>query len=315
LGVPITATLNYKVYYEGIITKLKEKTGQLNMSFASGPQRLQTILRCIIPGITYAFPVMPIGLLELNRCDAILAKCAKQAFKLPSRSPNRMVHLAKLDGGLGIPSLRVQYHQLNLAALVKSLNDEGTLGLVTRSLLRHQLRALQGLQPTEVPAAEARYFRLCKQLALANEIGVHMTMHGSPFVHEVSPLVKMMREITYDPMALGLREAIPARVYTSLMQLGITSLGDLTHEKGTHMISTTDLARKYGSKVSNKHKQALNILTTLVNEPAPDGVTMPSCGVLPLEKHTRKINRRQLAMELAAEVALAPMSKASEVLR
>jgi hypothetical protein len=92
-----------------------------------------------------------------------------------------MVHLAKLYGGLGIPSLRVQYHLLNLAALVKSLNDEGTLGLVTRSLLRHQLRALQGLQPNEVPA-EARYFRLCKQLALANEIGVHITMHGSPFV-------------------------------------------------------------------------------------------------------------------------------------
>jgi hypothetical protein len=100
-------------------------------------------------------------------------------------------------------------------------------------------------------------------------------------------------------MALGLREAIPARVYRSLMHLGITSLGDLTHEKGTHMISTTDLARKYGSKVSNKHKQALNILTTLFNEPAPDGVTMPSCGVLPLEKHKRKINRQQLAMELA----------------
>jgi hypothetical protein len=42
---------------------------------------------------------------------------------------------------------------------------------------------------------------------------------------------------------------------------------------------------------------------------------MPSCGVLPLEKPKRKINRRQLAMELAAEVALATMSKASEVLR
>jgi hypothetical protein len=101
-------------------------------------------------------------------------------------------------------------------------DDKAVLGLVTRSLLRHQLRALQGLQPTEVPA-EARYFRLCKQLALANEIGVHITVHGSPFVHEVSPLVKIMREITYDPMALGLREAIPARVYRSLMQLGITS--------------------------------------------------------------------------------------------
>jgi hypothetical protein len=136
------------------------------MSFASGPQRLQTMLRCIIAGVTYAFPVMPVGLLELNRCDAILAKCAKQAFKLPSRSSNRMVHLAKLDGGLGIPSLRVQYHQLNLASFVKSLNDKGTLG---RSLLRHQPKALpQGLRATEVPS-EALYFGLCKQLAMAHE--------------------------------------------------------------------------------------------------------------------------------------------------
>ena len=225
-----------------------------------------------------------------------------------------MVHLAKLDGGLGIPSLRVQYHQLNLAAFIKSLNDEGTLGLVTRSLLRHQLSALQGLQPNEVPS-EARYFRLCKQLAMAHEIGVQLTMHGSKFTTEVSPLVKMMRDITYDPVALGLREAIPATVYRSLMQLGITSLGDLTHVKGTYMISTADLARKFGSKVTNKHRTSLNILTVLLNEHAPDGVTMPKCGVLPLDKAKRKINRRQLAMELAAEVTLAPMSKASMILR
>jgi hypothetical protein len=111
--VPITATLNYKVYYEGIVTKLKEKTGQLNMSFASGPQRLQTILRCIlVPGVTYAFPVMPLGLLELNRCDAILAKCAKQAFKLPSRSPNRMVHLSKLEVSV-LESNHYEYNTTN----------------------------------------------------------------------------------------------------------------------------------------------------------------------------------------------------------
>jgi hypothetical protein len=132
---------------------------------------------------------------------------------------------------------------------------------------------------------------------------------------QVSPLVTMMREITYDPMALGLRQAIPATVYRSLMQLGITSLADLTHARGTHMISTTDLARKYGSKVSNKHKQALNVLTCLINEHAPDGVTMPKCGVLPFNRARRKINRGHVAMELAAEVALAPVSKASTVLR
>jgi hypothetical protein len=155
------------------------------------------------------------------------------------------------------------------------------------------------------------------RLRLAQKIGVHLTMHGSTFAHEVSPLVKMMRDITYDGLwhKDRLREAIPARVYRSLMQLGITSLGELTHVKGTHMISTTDLARKYGSKVSNKHKQALNVLTALLNEHAPDGVTMPTCGVLPLDKGKRKINRGQLAMELAAEVAMTPMSKASEILR
>jgi hypothetical protein len=150
---------------------------------------------------------------------------------------------------------------------------------------------------------------------MAHEIGVQLTMHGSKFTTEVSPLVKMMRDITYDPVALGLREAIPATVYRSLMQLGITSLGDLTHANGTHMISTTDLARKFGSKVTNKHKTSLNIPTVLLNEHAPDGVTMPKCGVLPLDKAKRKINRRQLAMELAAEVTLAPMSRASMILR
>jgi hypothetical protein len=128
-------------------------------------------------------------------------------------------------------------------------------------------------------------------------------MHGSRFEHEVSPLVKMMREITYDPVALGLREAIPATVYRSLMQLGVTSLADLTHAKGTHMISKPYLARKYGNTDSNKHKQALNVLTTLVNEHALlDGVTvtMPKlCGMLPLDEINRKINRGQLAMELS----------------
>jgi hypothetical protein len=132
------------------------------------------------------------------------------------------------------------------------------------------------------------------------------------------------------------------------MQLGITSLGDLTHAKGTHMISTygskvsnkhkqalnvlTTLLNEHArdgvtmptckghahdkvSKVSNKHKQALNVLTTLLNEHAPDGVTMPTCGVLPLEKSRRKINRGQVAMELAAEVALAPISTSSAILR
>jgi hypothetical protein len=87
-----------------------------------------------------------------------------------------MVHLAELDGGrLGIPSLRVQYHQLNLASFANSLNGKGTaLGLVTRSLLRHQLKAWQGLRAIEVPS-EARYFRLCKQLAMAQDTNVHLS--------------------------------------------------------------------------------------------------------------------------------------------
>jgi hypothetical protein len=35
-----------------------------------------------------------------------------------------MVHLAKVDGGIRVPSPRVQYHQLSIAALVKSVSDE-----------------------------------------------------------------------------------------------------------------------------------------------------------------------------------------------
>jgi hypothetical protein len=148
LGVELTLTLNYTEYYTRLIDKLKTKTRQLSTSFASGPQRLRALTQCVMPGVTYAFPILPIGPSEVNRCDAIIAKCAKHAMGLPNWVANRAVHMTQADGGLGIPSLHTHMHQLSISYTVKAMNDAGTLGLVTRALLLQQLRATQGLTPT-----------------------------------------------------------------------------------------------------------------------------------------------------------------------
>jgi endonuclease/exonuclease/phosphatase family metal-dependent hydrolase/ribonuclease HI len=308
LGVPLTLTLNYRWYLEKVTQALREKTNMLSRSFASGPQQLRTLQQCIIPGATYAFPITPLGLQDVDRCDAILAKSAKQAFRLPNYMPNRMVHLRRDEGGLGLDSLRVQFYQLGLAALVKTLNDLGTLGKVSRALLTNQLASLQGLSPHELPR-EARYMRLAKQLAMAMDIGLEVTRDGQAYEPEISCLVESLRQVTYDPKALGLRESIPPRIYRTLMQLGITNLVDLTCESGTHMITASDLARRYGSKVNHRHKKAINTLTMLLNAHAPDGLTLPTAGLGDLHRTQRKINHGYLATELCTSANMLPNNK------
>ncbi len=112
LGVPMTASLNYKYYHKGLLAKLKEKTTMLSASFASGTQRLQVLKRCIIPGITYAFPIMPLAMHDLNKCDSLIAKCAKKACGVANYAPNALVHKHIKDGGMGVLSIRTQYYQL-----------------------------------------------------------------------------------------------------------------------------------------------------------------------------------------------------------
>jgi ribonuclease HI len=314
LGVPLTPTLNYRWYFERTIDKLREKTNQLGRSFASGPQRLRTLQQCLIPGVAYAFPIMPLGMQEITRLDSVISKLAKQAYRLPLSLPNRMVHLSKNDGGLGIESLRVKYYQLNLATLVKSLNDTGTLGVVTKALLDSQLRILQGLRPADVPR-EATHLRLVKQLAMATETNLQLTKDGDPLEASMSNMVKCMKTIVYDPKALGLREVIPAKVYRELMQLGINTLADLTCERGSHMITASDLRRMYGRQVKHQHMRSLNTLTLLLNAHAPDGLVMPaSSTVADLPREQRKINHGYLATELTASGTLPNTSLASSVL-
>jgi ribonuclease HI len=313
LGVPLTPTLNYAHYYKALLSSLRDKTDKLSKSFASGTQALRAIRQCILPSVTYAFPILPFGLQEVTKLDSVVAKCAKRAFGVPLWVCNRMVHLSQRDGGLGVPSLNTHLHQLSVAALVKSLNDPGTLGLVTRALLEHQLAALQGLDPADVPA-EARFLRLAKTAMLAGHMGVQLTKHGTVVANKASPLVTLLKSVTYDPNQLGIAETIPAKVYRVLMQLGISDLTELTCKHGQYMISTNDLAHRYGNRVKRAHKLALNTLTEILHAASHDGLTLPKQRSKPLPLPHRKIARPHLLVELSHTTSMQPQSKASACL-
>jgi len=69
---------------------------------------------------------------------------------------------------------------------------------------------------------------------------------------------------------------VPWSLYTPLLDLNYHSFAELlTKEKTPAMISTTELVKRHGSRVKNKHKASLNRLTILINDVAMDkeGIT------------------------------------------
>jgi hypothetical protein len=162
-------TLNFAKALQEIlqemIEKLTEKIDKLSQSGIKGVQALGVVKQNIIPSITYAFPVMPLKTHDLDRLDSQIAKATKHALQLPPYAANRVIHADIHQGGMGMPSLKTQFYQLQISNLITTLNDQGPLGLTTRALLQDQVNVLQGIDPRHALAHSA-HLRLAKQVAM-----------------------------------------------------------------------------------------------------------------------------------------------------
>ncbi len=67
LGVPLTLTLNYMPYMARMLSDLRERLDKLDASFAGPRQRLCILHTCIVPRISYGFPIMPCNLSDLDK--------------------------------------------------------------------------------------------------------------------------------------------------------------------------------------------------------------------------------------------------------
>ena len=297
LGVPLTLTLNYKFYYEQLLSRAKQQLQQLNTSSASPMQRLRIIQQKILPAITYAFPIMPLAVHDIDRLDQLLVRGTKNALYLKRYFPNGLVHLAQQHGGIGLVSLRLHYCQLIANNLIKALNDLGTLGRTTRSLFTEQLQALQGLSVSDI-RTEAPFLHLAKQYELLRANKLDLTNLSNQLHDYQTEIVTALRSVHYAPASNGVTTPIPSTTYAPLIQLGITTLADLTEDHGRYLIDTATLRQRFGRRVRDFHKRALTRLTHYLHAPNPDGIPPQPDSTRPLPKPQRLIQRPHLITEL-----------------
>jgi len=132
--------------------------------------------------------------------------------------------------------LFVDYVQLGTAYLVRALNDEGKLGVVTKAKLKAQAARLGRLTSSQVGAQQAKY-RLMRQVELIKSAGVTIetprshTVKNDPYTEMLSrkarpeedPLdrldvASLMSHIRLDPKLIGERKAAPLSLFHILTE-------------------------------------------------------------------------------------------------
>jgi len=89
----------------------------------------------IIPAATYAFPLAYLTPADLAKLDRLYSRICKQAMGLPTCTPTAMILEDREKGGMGMPSLEVDYSDMVTRSLTFSLLDDGQLGMVSQALL------------------------------------------------------------------------------------------------------------------------------------------------------------------------------------
>jgi len=82
-----------------------------------------TINTAIIPGLAYAFPVVPCSPNLLNRWNQKIGQTFKTEFKLDNNPSKAMMREQQHRFGMGCPSITGEYHAQCTEALLSSLNN------------------------------------------------------------------------------------------------------------------------------------------------------------------------------------------------
>ena len=188
LGIELTPTMNQSFQQTKVLQEVLRRGENILNSSASPLQKLQFIQRCIKPYAQYSFPLAAYNIQSIQKLDSVIARIAKKSLRLPISTPNAMVFTETNHAGMGVQSLLVDYIQLNTAYLVRALNDEGPLGIISRALLQMQHQHLGGINPLRTKRAnnrdtqeffqESRHCHLALQLSLAKLGGLDVKCHG-----------------------------------------------------------------------------------------------------------------------------------------
>ena len=251
LGVDVTPTLNWSFQLKKTIDTVKERGIRMASCMLTYRQKLHFVRTVILPAATYAFPLAcPMG--------------------LPTCTPTAMLFEDRQKGGMGMPSLEVDYADMVTRSLTLALLDDGQLGMVSQALLYLQNSIVGSVAEngqTKQALRHVKHYHLARKLDILQASGMGLSFPRNMRTPEGNMLAEQIAKIGQSGEDLGMGTIIPADICMPLLQLGYDSFADLLcRQRKPALISTTDLCRIHGHRVKRRHKLALNRLTVLLNE-------------------------------------------------
>ena len=211
-------------------------------------QKLHFVKTMILPAATYAFLLAYLTPADLAKLDRLYSRICKQAMGLPTCTPTAMIFEDRTQGGIGIPSLEVDYSDMIMRSLTYSLLDKGQLGMVSQALLYLQNSTVGSVSEngqTKQALKHVRHYHLARNLAILQACGMGLRFPQNMKTLEGNMLAQQMANVNQGGESLGLEMTIPADICMPLMQLGYDNFaGLLCRQSRPTLISTTDLSRK-----------------------------------------------------------------------
>ena len=273
LGVHTCPTMLWTKQLTDTLERVEAMGSKLARSLASPRQCLQIIKRVIKPVITYGLCVAPYTMQQLHQLDRALARIVRACSKLGRSFPTAGILKDEEAAGWGLISLTVDYAQISTSCLVRSISDEDRLGTVTDALLDLQKHSKRGNAAVEeLMDDETRFYTSLRQLRIMERCGISLTKQGE--VYECTPPEPTHVCEADRQLSALLRAQSPATwaLFNPLQRVGVKHLGELINTAGTHFITSTDLERTYGMKVTAREKRALNQLSVSISGVLPVGI-------------------------------------------
>ena len=270
LGVSFTLDLRWIHQFKSLYLAVKDRLGSLKGAPVSTYRKLYTINSSIRPKITHSFAVAPYSTSQLQALDSILVGAYKAAYGLSKSTAQAFVHDETAKGGLGLPSLQVEYHSLQTQRLICSLNDHGLVGRLTRALLTLTQPCIDQLSAKLHPTILRHSLRL-RQLMCCSNLNLEILRQNKQhlFIPQCNALVEQMRVVgTAEPPPLLIKDLY------YLYQLGITSLGCLLSPFGRELLHPTQISRPLHIRLTPRQKMAVQRVTHMLSLPPDAACTL-----------------------------------------
>ena len=239
------------------------------MSPLSTKQKAQALDAVICSCMAYSTPLGPMTLSDVSKCDAIKLDICKRTYKLLRSMLSAMIHQDKEHAGLGLTSMHVMYAKVTCTYPTKALHDKAPLIFVIHPMLLLQ-NEINGESLKQGPSArylrQTSHYHLARQLTVQQTSGLELTVPAGHRDLRGNSLSSTLSKARCDPCCLDLEQVIPPEVYHRLLEV-TDNFAEmcLPNRPKPKLLSTSELALKFGRVITNQHKKALNQLTKLLN--------------------------------------------------